>query len=1241
MDNANNSTIAILKAVIMEHLDGGVAIGIDTGATGTGKTTSASEFLNNLDSFLEGLDSERRLKVVIVASQHRHLGNYWKRGSHQRLIRFLGAEEYARRLRELANQPLQPHEVEEHMVDEGLIPPHCPLRRDRDWQKEITATAERKLIKLSEFRDRCRERLRPQLQSAEPAQLFEACNHACPLAGGSFFGARLPHDPPANGQDRISRARRPRIALLTSAKLRYHAAAFYVHNGEVAVRHADFGDITDAVFLYEEAADVFETMLGYVDEKAVQTELLSTAALTHELFNRRQFEQEWIRHFYEQTSSIYLGTSADTIVQAGQWLPVNVYQSNPKEQGDYLLPVSRDRCALVMADFPRYVLHKQLRDDGTPYCFVLTITGPDWSTARFPPQIVRPSSKAVEAQSTTPSNVVSLTVPLGNLVRATFSRAIKPLVTYFHWAYKLHKYVPPIPFRDHVTVELSENFQLHSAVKQELRDLALSEIDFGNSMKTLRDKTQEIFAEDYYYKHGIAFCEVHRPTGDIAEREPLKITLNVSNPPPELLLYNQLKNRNSIIFSSATIRVKSPYTNINLDWVLRKFRAELALEHSGKHSVIDVDDPSRSELYRLKRNATNALYDARRWDKRPLEVEIFQVSKDRPGEDSEYQNGYQKLTDIILSWNKQGIPVIGIVLVNSYEHARELLRQLERSYQELNIGELCGINTDVLRPGLSILETWITEGKIQRSANSAPSPTRDSILFDEIECAVSSRMGPLLSRDEPMNGLIVSVIKKIGKGANFRNDLTNVKLGKCGRAYMGDDFHIDPRNPFVDFNLIAFAEHPRNFVNPLNYRRIAVQAVSIGGREMREQLSQQLRAGNVKAIQKLMKWSSFGSVAVLETTAQGAGRIVRCRSPLPLHRCVLISDTHARLVMLGMGCSDPRELPSTPDLARIGSKCIEYWIDSTLNYEDERSGAAEWVCDVYGGKIGETIAALKAVRDIRTFLAEPGHHLMAKEEFERTLARAFADDYGSSPTVRAVKETARDKLCQSYIAVTREQLAQASVAQNGNQFILHNEEKGLSVISYRAHRPRKKTNQDVIMLLKPRELYELAYPAADEAAIMTVLERLNGNMIELFKVQSALRHKHFMGPIWNGTHEAGDFYLKIRGINILLDAKTTAVRSSLNPQMRDVDSLRKEVSAKSARFSKGTGIAVDAFVFANSGWEFQKMWYPDELPGCDVPVFHMDACTTLSLEKMTVEFSRSLHEIATQIGQRKARVESG
>lgn len=1227
-------TKALLATVIRAHLLGKVVIGIDPTPTGTGKTTSGSQFFNNLEAFLYGIDHNRRLKVVIVASQHRYLGNYWTPGSHQRVIRFLGAEEYARRINEVANQPIEPEEAEERMVRDGLIPHHCPLRGNRIWLKQIGMAADRKRITLTHFRDVCGEHLTQSLPTSEPARLFEACNHACPLAGGSFFGAILPHDPKEEDGAPAPQPDRPRVALLTSAKLRYRAAAFYAtHRGEVKVRTADFQDIWDAVFMFEEAADVFEVMLGYVDEMAVSTELLNTAARAHELFSRRQFEHDWIRRAYDKTTEIYLGPSKDTVVQNGQWLPVNVYQGNPNDHGDYLMPVSRDRCALVIADFPRYTLQKQVRS-GVPYCFSLFITSntDGQSTSTSSNKRKRFTANVDEGQAAS-ATVFHMTAPLVNLVRATFSRAIKPFVKFFHWTYD---YRSPIPFREYVSDELYQAFQLHSAVNSELRDLALSEIDFGSSVKSLRDRKQDIFAEDYYYKHGIAYCDVHRLSRDATERDPLKITLNVSYSPPEQLLYNLLKQRNSLIFSSATIRLKSPYTNINLDWLLRKFRSELVTEHHLDTEFIAVDDPARPSLFRLQREATEALFAARCWDARPLEVDIFSVCKDLPDEDSEYLYGYQALKERILAFNKRGVPLIGIVLVNSYDHAKELLRRLESAHHDLNISELFGINTDTSRSGLSILETWITNGEIQRAANAAPSPAHDSMLFDEIERAVSARMGPLLGLDKPRNGLVVSVIKKIGKGATFRNDLTNTKLGKCGRAYLGKGVGIDAGNPYVDFNLIAFAEHPRNLVNRTNYRRIAVQAVSVGGREMREKLSQRLRSGQYQEIQRAMKWSSFGALGVLDFTIQGDGRITRCRTPLPAHRCIIMSSKHARLVMLGMGCCDPGDILITPDLASIRDACTSYWIESTIRCEDENAGAAEWVRNIYQNSAKTSVAQLKAVRDIRMFLSNPAHHVLSIKALVKAISTALQDDYGATPAEQAIKESAIWKLHHSYILTSHEQLAAACLSSRTREYILNHGGGRLSAISYRQKNPVKRSNRDIVVLLKPRELYELAYPAADEAAILKVLEGLPGNTIAQFQVQSALDHAHFMGPILNGTHEAGDFYLQISGINILLDAKTTAVRSPYNPEMRDVDSVRKEVLSKTKRFTKGTGIQVDAFVFANSGWDCQNMWYRDDLPGSHVHVYHMDACTTLSPAKMAIEFSRTLTEIVTHICQERS-----
>lgn len=52
------------------------------------------------------------------------------------------------------------------------------------------------------------------------------------------------------------------------------------------------------------------------------------------------------------------------------------------------------------------------------------------------------------------------------------------------------------------------------------------------------------------------------------------------------------------------------------------------------------------------------------------------------------------LRQSIVDWNGRGIKMIGIMLVNSYDHAREVSRKLERHFQELRIDELSGIETD-------------------------------------------------------------------------------------------------------------------------------------------------------------------------------------------------------------------------------------------------------------------------------------------------------------------------------------------------------------------------------------------------------------------------------------------------------------------------------------------------------------------------------------------------------------------
>ncbi len=1212
-------TKALLAAVLRSHLAGNAVIGIDPSATGTGKTTSGSQFFNNLESFLDEVEHDHQLKVVIVASQHRYLGNYWTPHSHQRAIRFLGAEEYTRRLKERFNVSPDEQVVAEHLVQEGLVPHHCPLRDTPAWVHALGATADRKRITLTDYRKVCRKHLLIKLPQQDPGTLFEPCNHACPLAGGAFFDSRPAETTGASSQTMFSGHERPRLALLTSAKFRYRAAFFHALHGDIKIRTVDFQDIRNAVILFEEAADVFETMLGYVDDKAVSTELLSTTALIHELFNRHQFEHDWIRRFSLKTSAIYFNDAKDTIVQNGQWVPVNVFQFNPAERSDYLLPVCRDRCALVMADFPRYSLHRQGGVGGAHRYFSLHLRGSEPAPPALPRQRVKLAlEQALSPPAIAIGNIIPMTAPLVNLVRATFSHAIQPYVRYCRWTYRA-----AVPFREHVANELHETFQLHDAVHQEMLNLALSEIDYGASVKNVRDKTQDVFAEDYYYKHGIAYCEVHRLSGDTTERDPLKITLNVSNPPPELLLYNLVKGRNSLVLSSASLRVKSLYTNINLDWLLRKFHDD---QPAGpvKHEVIDMDDPARAALYQAKQQATHDLFRARRWHERPLDVHVFEAARDAAAGDGEYLDGYVALARQIKALNSKGIPAIGIVMVNSYAHARELLRRLLHASDELSLGELYGIDTDTSSSGLSVLETWLHAQSMPLTASEMPTQAREAMLFNEIETVIATRMGSLLGGAELLNGLVVSVFRKIGKGATFRLDLGQVRLSRHGRAYLGKGIQVKAANPFVDFNLLAFAEHPRNLVNKANFRRVAVHAVSVGGREMQEKLSQKLLANNYREIQRALKWSRYGVLAVFDVSIQGDGRITRCRTPLPASRHLLMSAKHARLFMLGMGYCAPGDLLITPDLAQIDAVCHAYWISHTIPCEHENDGVAEWVGQAYAGT--PALATLKAIRDVRMFLARPQHHLLTGKVFEKLLCTAFLDDYDAR-----IKQYAMDRLRNSYMTVTRDQLDRASVQERCNDIILNHGERRLSVISYRQRKPSKRAGNDVIMLLKPRELYELAYPAADEVAIMKALASLEHNPITRFSVQSAIDHVHFMGPIQQGTHEAGDFYLETRGIKLLLDAKSTTLNSPRGPAMREPGSVLQEVRAKLARFTKGSGLVPDGFVFANSGWPLQNMWYRDELPGCELPVFHMDACTTLRPEKMAIEFARTLNEIVSYI----------
>lgn len=1239
----NTPTKELMAAIIQAHLSGKVVIGIDTSPTGTGKTTSGAEFIHNLEKFLGPLDTTAHLKIVIIASQHRYLGNYWKPGTHEQAIRFLGAEEYGRRVRTINNEVMSAAEREAELVKDGLIPHNCPMRGDDQWIQEMSSLAERKKINITHFRDICRGHLQRKLIYTDPDSLFKPCNAACPLAGGEFFNMKMPDRKKGSKATAIDAVHvesdSPRIALITSAKFKYRAGAFYEKDGEVRVRTADFQDISGAVVIFEEACDVIESLLSSNDEMASSTELLSDGAQIWEFFKKRQNQAEWVQWFFQMSSSLYLDKKDSSVVVSNTWVPINIHQMNPGRKSDFLLPVSRDRMSVVLADAPRYTVRKEGGDSGEPTFYRLLITDNLTTNALngdSRTSIIKPvTPKPVVVGKTAALEIVpSVSAPLGGLVSAIFTRSIRPFVRYFYWTRNPSQ---TVPFRDYVGRAIYETLQVHTGVQKELRELATSHIDCGDPVKNLRHGG-ETFSEDYYYKHGIAYCEVHKPSSDATEEDPLRLTLNVSNAPPELLLYDLLKQGNSLLFSSASIKLRSPYTNANIEWLIRKHLGEL-VETSDKKDriVIDMDDPRQGTLFRMKRDATNALFDARNWDNNPITPKIFKINKDTESGDTEYIDAYQALLHEIKSLNKLGIPAIGIVLVNSYDHAKELLRRFSYQYDDLHVGELYGINTDNNRPGLSILETWVKDGVQQHTATGKSSPIQDSMLFDEIERLVSRQMGTLLGKDAPLNGIVISVRKKIGKGSNFRNDLTGIKLGKAGKRYLGKGLKGVAENPFVDFNFIAWAEHPRNMVNMTNYRRIAVMGVSIGGRDMQEKLTQKLKSGDFQSIQRMMKWSQFGVAGVVDNTLQELGRPVRCRSMLPAHRFALLSDTHARLFMLGMGHCRPEEILVTPDIESLQKACTEYWMYSSVPCGEENNGAAQWVSDVYQSGKPPDVVELKAVRDIRSFLAVADTHVMPKSEYEARLLRALKDDYELDKKSQRICQSALDSLRNSYIAVPYDLFCRAKVGGlYANSLILNHVHSGAaSVVTYRRKFPGKKHAREIVMILKPRELIELAYPAGDEFAIRRTLDQIIHSTVTSYAVKSALDTSDFMGAICDGTHEAGDFLINVGGLSLLLDAKTTALRSEHNPEMRPQASIAKEVLAKVRRIEKSQHVKLDAFVFANSGWQYQDMWYYDDIAGCPIYVYHMDACTTMHPNRMRVEFEKTLQGIVEHIRRRQ------
>jgi hypothetical protein len=175
-------------------------------------------------------------------------------------------------------------------------------------------------------------------------------------------------------------------------------------------------------------------------------------------------------------------------------------------------------------------------------------------------------------------------------------------------------------------------------------------------------------------------------------------------------------------------------------------------------------------------------------------------------------------------------------------------------------------------------------------------------------------------------------------------------------------------------------------------------------------------------------------------------------------------------------------------------------------------------------------------------------------------------------------------------------------------------------------------------MLKPRELYELAYPAADERAIATALENIKGSINLDYSVKSSIEHETFMGAVLDGSHEAGDFHVILDGFHLLLDCKTTAVASKFSPWNRSREDRAREVAGKLARFESTCGRKVDAFVFVCSGWPFQDVWYTDPETGsdCGVLVYWMDACTTFEEARMAKEMRITLIDIANSIKKSKS-----
>ncbi|NHZ97542.1 hypothetical protein [Massilia sp. CCM 8734] len=1195
-------TKLLLSELIRQHIAGKTVIGLDTSPTGTGKTTSGSEFFRDLNDFLINTDENHTLKIVIVASQHRYLGQYWKNGYYKDAIRFLGSQEYARKLLEITQgkEMTVPVAVADEIVKEGLTPWNCPLQEDSEWLEEFAALAPRPTVALPEFRSVCRKHLLPRLQTTAPDVLFHPCNRSCPIAGGDFFSGQEAASPHQPAMQEIQKPGAPRIALITAAKLRYRAASFTESNGEIVEQAIDFKEIERAIFVFEEANEVFETSMSYVDENSAAIEYLSCASLISEFFRRRRKQNKTLKRFYDRSRTIYLTSRSNAICKKGTWLPVNIYMAPSKtKRGQarpgHLMSVCRDRASIAIGDIPK---------------FDLTINGGNGGI---------PQSYRLEINDTAPSQ---LTV----VIRSIFRKAIIPFVRHFVRAEAMAG--APVNTR-RVTQEVYETLQMHSATARELIALATSSIDSERSGRNIRSPGNNTFADDHYYLHGVAFAEIRHRENTKNDDHPSSLSLFVSHAPPEQTLFRLLQARNSILLSSASVKLRSPLTNLNLDWLLSKHRGILGSLPDGADRVVLDLDQRGSPLNEKKDAIVNELFDVRRWEQNTPDIRIFPV---RDGDEREYEDGLNALLAKIEELNAIDVPVVCIVATNSYRNARKILRRLTDLCEDARIGELIGINTDRVKQGLSVMERWVSNDAPARAANGLVVASEHSMLFDSIEDGVARCMGRLLGCEQVRNGIVVGVYKKMMRGANFRVDTQNVVLSRIGKNYLRHQHEAGESHRYLDFNGVVFAEHPRSFVTSDNYRRVAIQAISIGDRTLQQELTAKLRAGSVIPIQHAVKWSDFGAMAVVDLTNQGVGRFVRCRVPLPAHRFLILSDKHARLFMLGNGGSRPDEIMTTPDLRVLSVACKQYWIDRTISCDGEDGGVAEWISRSYKGGVPLTPIELEAIRDVRDFLSDPSNHAIPASTFLSVISAAIRTRIpGSGPAAR-VRAACEQALHSSYIRTSKEERTLAC-AKTNTYIIRHAGSGRISLLSYPRYPSNMKSIKGELMLLKPRELFEIAYPAGDERAIEMALRAIRGRDYLEYEVKAAIDHETFMGAVLDGSHEAGDFLVTMDGVNLLLDCKTTAIASKYSPWNRSREDLADEVTKKTRRLAASTGKNADAFVFMCSAWPYHDMWYTDSFlqEDCNVPVYWMDACTLLNAARMPLELKTTLTFIVNAI----------